>query len=133
MTMSRTKIIKLKPGDLVLLAFFIIIGLTLGYFQIIKPRVDAAGQRLIITIDGVKYRTHEISETGIFKIEESEINMTYRIKNNKVNIIQSNCPLKICVKSKQISRPGEMIICLPNKVVFYIQGKQKREIDAATY
>ena len=39
------------------------------------------------------------------------------IQNGEVFMENSNCKNQICVKHKKISRSGESIICLPNKVI----------------
>ena len=44
-------------------------------------------------------------------------NNTVVIKNGEVFMEKSNCKNQICVKHKKISRSGESIICLPNKVI----------------
>ena len=42
----------------------------------------------------------------------------------------ADCPDKLCVHQKAVSRDGESIICLPNKVVVSIEGGEDREMDA---
>ena len=52
--------------------------------------------------------------------EDKEIclqNNTVIIQNGEVFMESSNCKNQICVKHKKISRSGESIICLPNKVI----------------
>ena len=52
--------------------------------------------------------------------EDKEIklqNNTVIIQNGEVFMESSNCKSQICVKHKKISRSGESIICLPNKVI----------------
>jgi hypothetical protein len=47
-----------------------------------------------------------------------------QIQNNKVRVIDSNCPDKICIKAGFISKPGPMIICAPNHVVIRIISRR---------
>lgn len=44
------------------------------------------------------------------------------ISGGRVRMIDSACPDKLCVRTGWISRPGESIICLPNRVVIEIKG-----------
>ena len=44
----------------------------------------------------------------------------------------ADCPDQICVRQKAISKEGESIICLPNKVVVSIVGGEEKELDAVT-
>lgn len=43
------------------------------------------------------------------------------IKNNIVYMKSANCKNQICVKSGKISKKGEKIVCLPNKVMVEIK------------
>lgn len=54
-----------------------------------------------------------------------------RIEDKKVWVTKASCPNKLCMRQGKISRPGEAIICLPNRIVISIQGKSK--LDAITY
>lgn len=46
---------------------------------------------------------------------------TVVIKNGEVYISDAECKNQICVKSGKISKKGESIICLPNKVTVEIK------------
>ena len=41
----------------------------------------------------------------------------------------ADCPDKICVNHRSISRDGEGIICLPNQTVVTIRGGEEPEVD----
>lgn len=52
------------------------------------------------------------------------------IGDEKLRVIEASCPDKIDVKQGYISRIGDMIVCLPNKLVIEIKGlDQGTEID----
>lgn len=42
----------------------------------------------------------------------------------------ADCPDHLCVKKKAISKEGESIICLPNKVVVTVKSDMKSDIDS---
>ncbi|MBQ2285943.1 MAG: NusG domain II-containing protein [Clostridia bacterium] len=46
---------------------------------------------------------------------------TVLIKDGKVKMQSAGCKNQICVRHKAISRKGESIICLPNKVIAEIR------------
>jgi hypothetical protein len=48
---------------------------------------------------------------------------------NKVRMVESPCPDKICVGMGWIEHPGEVIVCLPNRVVVRIIGKSNTKLD----
>ncbi len=55
-----------------------------------------------------------------------------RIQNGKIRMEKSNCPLKICQHQGWISKPGEMILCIPNQVYVRIEGNIENHLDAIT-
>jgi hypothetical protein len=52
------------------------------------------------------------------------------IKDGAVRVISSPCPEKICIKTGRISKPGQWIACLPNRVFISIRGKRSEQPDA---
>jgi hypothetical protein len=52
------------------------------------------------------------------------------IENGSVRVVSSPCPEKICIKTGRISKPGQWIACLPNKVFISIRGRRSEQPDA---
>lgn len=48
--------------------------------------------------------------------------MIVRIKDKNVWVEETHCPLKICQKTGRISKPGQNIVCVPNRVFIKIEG-----------
>lgn len=73
---------------------------------------------------------------GVYSLAEDqtiEINggtNLLQIKNGTVDMLEADCPDKLCVNQKAISKNGESIICLPNKVVVTIESDENSEFDA---
>lgn len=56
---------------------------------------------------------------------------TIEIKDGKVRVTDSPCPQHICVKQGWKSREGEVIICLPNRIVVkVVRGESKDDSSA---
>ena len=51
------------------------------------------------------------------------------VKSDGVFVKEANCPDKLCVKSPKITKAGQSVICLPNRVAVYLTG-EKSEVDA---
>ncbi|WP_055669344.1 NusG domain II-containing protein [Desnuesiella massiliensis] len=45
-----------------------------------------------------------------------------QVKDNKVAIIEADCPDKVCEKPGFIQKPGETLVCLPHRLVVEIKG-----------
>jgi hypothetical protein len=54
--------------------------------------------------------------------------MKIEIKNNKVRMIESNCPLHLCMKEGWVDKPSQPIICIPNKVIVYIKSSKSQDL-----
>ncbi|MBQ1231614.1 MAG: NusG domain II-containing protein [Clostridia bacterium] len=79
------------------------------------------GKYALVTVDGeqvYKHSLNEDDETVILGANSSsgEQNVLV-IKDGKAFVKSANCPDKICVSHRKISKTGETIVCLPHKVV----------------
>lgn len=45
------------------------------------------------------------------------------VQGKRIRIIQSPCPDQICVRQGWISSPGQSIVCVPGRIVIYIEGE----------
>ena len=99
----------MKKGD------FIVIGALCAVAAIIflilnlssKPSVTVTvSQNNKIVYEG------KIEEDKQIKLESN----TVVIKNGEVFMKEATCKNQICVKHKKISKSGESIVCLPNRV-----------------
>ena len=53
------------------------------------------------------------------RLGETEI----EVRDGRVRVVRSPGPYKICIKRGWISRPGEALICLPNRITVEIPGE----------
>ena len=53
-----------------------------------------------------------------------------RVSPGSICMESASCPDHLCVKQKAISKEGESIICLPNKVVVTVKSDMKSDIDS---
>ena len=85
------------------------------------------GKYALVTVDGeqvYKHSLNEDEETVILGANSSngEQNVLV-IKDGKAFVKSANCPDKICVSHRKISKTGETIVCLPHKVVVSVVEK----------
>ena len=91
-----------------------------------------------IQIDGKEVETLDLQKERAFKInggtntvQIDETNVL-EIRDGEAKMKSADCPDQICVHQKAISRNGESIICLPNKIVLKIVDGEEAELDAVT-
>jgi hypothetical protein len=56
--------------------------------------------------------------------------MTLEIKDERVRVKKSDCPRQICVSRGWIKRPGQVIVCVPNKILIEIKKSAAPPLDA---
>lgn len=96
------------------------------------------GSQIVVSVDGVEKGRYSLSEEREIEVkieniqgeEADEGTNVIQIRDGKANIIEADCPDQLCVYQKAISKVGEMIVCLPNKIVIEVEGTEKSELDA---
>ncbi|MBN1226721.1 MAG: NusG domain II-containing protein [Deltaproteobacteria bacterium] len=70
---------------------------------------------------------------GIYDLNSSPQEITVKgtlgpakieIQEGRVRMISSTCPHKTCVKSGWISHQGQLICCVPNRILIRISGNE---------
>ena len=122
---------KFKKRDLLLL---VIIAAALIIFAIaFYTREKPDGGKVTVTVAGKEYGTYDLSKDREIPIviNGKETNHLI-IKNKKADMTEADCPDQICVNQKAISKEGETIVCLPNKVVVEVKGTDASDFDTMT-
>lgn len=84
----------------------------------------------VIEVDGKIYAEYEMNGISGDKIVDVYGKNTVKITNEYAEVIYADCPDKRDVKQGRITKPGQIIVCLPNKMTVTI--KDKNEYDAIT-
>ena len=82
------------------------------------------GGQVQITVDGEVYGTYDLSA------EQGKTTNILVIKNGVADMVEADCPDKLCVHQHSISRNGESIVCLPNKIVVQVIHSEESEFDS---
>lgn len=97
------------------------------------PRIGrAAGASALIEVAGEPKREVALSADGTFSVRGPIGETVLEVSQGGIRVLSSPCPRKTCVRTGPVSRPGEMIVCVPNEVVVVVAGGGEREIDAVT-
>ncbi len=110
---------KVSIKELIITAVIVLIGITAF---IVFESVKQNGKTAVISVDGkiIQQINLEDTENKTFALEEFE-NITFEVKNGKIRVVSSDCPDKICKNTGFISKSGESIICMPNKMIVEIK------------
>lgn len=117
------------------LIWAIIIVIALGGIIIYRQISCYGADEVYIMVDGEEYETIPLNkekEDNYREIKGVNGDTIIEIKQGQVRAVQSACPDKICIHYGWISKPGQMIVCLPNRVVVKIISSQEQDIDLYT-
>ena len=116
---------KMKKMDFILVLTVVILAVGGLFLYSILGQKEAG--RVIVEVDGEVYGEYKLQDNQELLINETNVLI---IENGEVNMYEANCPDQICVKHVSISKNGETIVCLPNKVVVTIKEAAESELDA---
>lgn len=118
----------LRRGDVILILILVILG-TGSWLAIRFLKDQNSPSAIKIGTSDEKFEI-ALKDTSLVipgPLGETEV----RIEDKKVWVTKASCPQKLCIRQGKISKPGEAIVCLPNRIVISIEGKSK--FDAITY
>lgn len=124
--------IELTKGDKLLIVFVIILSFfSMGYIN--RYAFSNVDKFISIQVNGkeIKKIIFDSKLVGTTIPIETEYGYNLvEIGEDRVRVIDASCPDKIDVMQGYISRVGETIVCLPNRMVIEIKGiKKDTEID----
>ena len=125
----------MKKFDKIIIVCVLLISLFgFLYLRYIKE-YNFNDKKAIISIDGEIYKTVELTKDTEETIElDTEFGKnTIKLYKQGADIIDADCPDKVCVEDGFIDKPGEILVCLPNKVVIEIIGEKEDELDDTSY
>ena len=104
----------LKKGDIVIIVSvlaMILASSALLFLGKVSGRTVTVRENNEVVYKGSLYENKVIELTG----------NTVEIKDGAVTVAQADCKNQICVNHAAITKKGESIICLPNKVIAEIK------------
>ena len=107
---------------ILLLAALLLFALTQGTRE--------SGAEAVVTVDGTEVGRYPLSKAGTFPLNGGTNILV--IENGEAWVTEANCPDKICMGMGKISRNGEFIACLPNRLLIVVEGGEKAAVDGRT-
>ena len=88
-----------------------------------------SGSVAVVEQNGAVIAELPLDTDTVFEVENGgKVTNVVEVKNGEVSVTEADCPDKICVNHRAVSRNGESIVCLPNKVVVSVEGGEG-EVD----
>ena len=117
----------LLRNDIIFIAGILLVVAVIGLcFYLFREK----GDKVVVTVDGIIYGTYSLEEDIVVEIrtgEQGEGLNVLVIKDGVAYVETANCPDGICAGHRPISREGESIVCLPNRVVITVHTEEEEE------
>jgi len=126
--MKRLKEI-LTIGDMILIGALCVISF--ASIPLLRMMTQT-GTTVRIETDGKLYASATLSRDQTFAVPGPLGKTIVEIHDGHVHVSDSPCSNKLCVNTGRIKMTGQLIACLPNKVVVRIVGDGDAPYDALT-
>ena len=83
-----------------------------------------------VTVDGEEIGRYYLNRDGTFSLNGGSNVLV--VENGEAWVSEANCPDKVCMGMGKISRNGEFIACLPNRLIIVVEGGEQSPIDGKT-
>jgi len=104
----------LKKGDIIIILSVLGLILVLSLFLFFGKD---NGALVTVTRNSEVIKSVPLNEDTVIDIETNII----IVKDGKAFVSEANCKNQVCVNHKPITEKGEVIACLPNKVIIEIE------------
>ena len=107
--------------DLILVAVLLVAALALFFgLRSRQARDTGSGARAVVTVEGREVGRYPLSKNGTFPLNGGTNILV--VENGEAWVSEANCPDKVCMGMGKISRNGEFIACLPNRLLVVVEG-----------
>ena len=110
----------IKKADIILFICLILIGGALSYLAFSG---SSTGDLVVVKVNGEIYGKYSLTKDRIITVNRDGHTNKITIKGGKVQVSKSNCKNQVCVKQGSISSTHQSIVCIPNRVVVSIEGR----------
>lgn len=116
---------KLKPLDIVVIVVLLAIALGSSTAAFINSHRNFNKKYVEIEVKGKLYKKLPLDNSSNERITvDTDLGKNViEISNGKVRISDADCRDQICIKDGSINKPGDILVCLPHKVVVQIKGE----------
>jgi len=82
----------------------------------------------VVFKDGQPVAKLNLMQNRVFTLPSKE--MEIEVNEGRVRVASSTCPKQVCVHTGWVKEPGEVIVCVPNKILIEVQSPKAPLLDA---
>ena len=118
--------------DLIIVA--VLLAVVLALFFVMRSRQErdtGTGAQAVVTVDGQEIGRYPLSRSGTFSLNGGTNVLV--VENGEAWVSEAACPDKVCMGMGKVSRNGEFIACLPNRLLIVVEGAAEQSpVDGMT-
>ncbi len=109
-----------RRNTIILAAVLAAVFLILYGFQ--RRALPDSGLEVVVQMDGEKIRGMDLDEDAEYRVqtEDGHYNVVV-VQDQSVMVREADCENQVCVMTGRIRYPGEVIACLPHRLIIYIE------------
>jgi hypothetical protein len=119
----------IRGRDLVLIGAALLLAAAC-FFAVRAFRGTGAAVR--VSVEGETVGEYPLSEDAEIRIPAGDGYNLLVIRDGAARITEADCPRRLCMAHRPVSRAGEVIVCLPHRVTVEVLGGRAGEYDAVT-
>jgi len=109
----------MKKGDKILIIIILCIAALLYGTKLLN---NESNNIALITIDNKPYKTVRLDREDKFIVSTKYGQNIVHVKSGRIKVVSADCPDQICVRTKTAYKTGDIIVCLPHRLVITIEG-----------
>lgn len=114
----------MKKRDIIFICVILAVAL-LSLVAVILTRQTGVG--VVVKIDGKEAGKYPLNVNATYELNGGT--NTLIIEDGVAFLVDADCPDKLCVRQGKISKKGQTITCLPNKLTVSVCGADKGDVD----
>ncbi|HHS12402.1 MAG TPA: NusG domain II-containing protein [bacterium] len=117
-----------RPGDVLIFA-----GLSAAFFLsliLVRLHHSPGSHALVFQENRLQYRV-PLNIDNRIEVRGPSGSSVIRIQNGQVWVEEAPCPHRVCMRMGRISLSGEVIVCVPNRLLIRIENGRNK-LDAVT-
>lgn len=122
---------KLTKGDKILIVILSLFSLLLAYF-FSSINTSSSDKYVSVMVNGQEIKRIDFSKETVgrtYAIETEFGRNVIELGDESVWVIEADCPDKLDIKQGVIDKPGQVLVCLPNRLIVEIKAKNSDNTD----
>jgi hypothetical protein len=120
---------KIRPLDILLISVSLLV---VGAFALYAYTGKGKSSTVVIEASGKRY-LYPLGQDRVVKVPGPIGETVVDIRDGRAFVEDSPCRDKLCVHMGSISKPGQWVACLPNKVMVSIGDGGVKALDDVSY